>query len=187
MKSTPSNLSGSKGAVAATLALVLLVGGLAACDAVQLPDRTEHPPPAASELEGYYSFPSGSLEFGMSGNVAQLAVTVDPDPFYRGGDLWAKSLPYLFIFSQGTRDALDEHEGLGGIRVRVLHPGGDVMAEALLRRGDMTQRDWREALSIAGLARREGTERPGRMVALVRWGEDHTEFEYNPEYISPDT
>jgi hypothetical protein len=29
----------------------------------------------------------------------------------------------------------------------------------------------------------QGTESPGFMRDLVRYGEEHTEFEYNPQYI----
>jgi hypothetical protein len=57
------------------------------------------------------------------------------------------------------------------------------MAQALLSGAAMGDRDWRRALAIAQSARREGTERPGRMRDLVDWGEDHTEFEYNPRYV----
>lgn len=166
---------------ASILGLLVIAG----CDRIPVPDQEGEPPPAASDLEGYYSFPSGDVTVGMSGNVAQITITVDPEPFRRGGDLWAKSLPYLFIFSPGTRDAFDEHPGLGGVRVLVNHPSGNVMAQARLARQELTARDWREALNIAGEARREGTDRPGLMSTLVQWGEEHTEFEYNPQYISP--
>jgi hypothetical protein len=181
----PASKATRRSATGAILLPLLLLGALAACDRIPLPDREEHPAPSVTDLEGYYSFPSGDLLLGMSGNVAQVTVTVDPEPYRRGGDLWAKSLPYIFLFSQGTQDAFEQHPGLGGIRVRVLHPTGDVMAEARLARDAMSDRDWREALSIAGQARRDGTERPGTMGRLVRWGEDHTQFEYNPDYITP--
>ncbi len=156
---------------------------LAAC---QPPGRSDAPPPpSADELAdaGHWSW-EGGVEVEITGNVARVSITVDPAPYARGGDLWAKGLPYLFLFSQGTRDALDAHPGLGGVRIRTVHPGGDVMAEALLSRGTLNDFSWRQALNVAAQARRDATERPGRMRDLVRWGEDHAEFEYNPRYIS---
>jgi hypothetical protein len=167
--------------------LVLLALGLgwslSGCDA---PGGSElPPPPSPDELagSGYWSY-AGGVEIGLTGNVARVSITVDPAPYARGGDLWAKGLPYLFLFSQGTKDALDQHPGLGGVRIVTLHPGGDVMSEALLSRGALNAYQWREALNIAGQARRDATERPGRMRDLVRWGEEHAEFEYNPRYIT---
>jgi hypothetical protein len=144
----------------------------------QIPD-----PPAAAELRGYYTW-QGGVEIEITGNVARVTVVVDPAPYERGGDLWLKGLPYLFLFSQGTKDALDEHPGLGGVRVVTRHPNGDVIAQALLDREGMTEYRWRQALHLAGRARQEATERPGRMRDLVEWGEDWTEFEYNSRYIS---
>jgi hypothetical protein len=165
--------------------LLATLGGLAlaACQAPGGGDAP--PPPAAAELEeaGHWSYADG-VQVEMTGNVARVSITVDPAPYARGGDLWAKGFPYLFLFSQGTKDALDANAGLGGVRVRAMHPGGDVMAEALLSRGALNDYSWREALNIAAQARRDATERPGRMRDLVQWGEDHTEFEYNPRYIS---
>jgi hypothetical protein len=154
--------------------------------ACQPPGRSEAPPPpTAAELAeaGHWSYADG-VRVEVTGNVARVSITVDPAPYARGGDLWAKGLPYLFLFSQGTKDALDGNPGLGGVRVRAMHPGGDVMSEALLSRGALNDFSWRQALNIAAQARRDATERPGRMRDLVRWGEDHTEFEYNPRYIS---
>jgi hypothetical protein len=57
------------------------------------------------------------------------------------------------------------------------------MAEALLSRGTLNDYSWRQALNVAGQARRDATTSPGRMRDLVEWGEDHTDFEYNPRYI----
>jgi hypothetical protein len=141
------------------------------------------PPPSARVVEGYYSY-GGRLEVEITGNVARVTVEVDPEPFERGGDLWAKGMPYLFLFSAGTKALFDEHPGLGGVRLVTRHPGGDIMAEALLARGTLNDFSWQRALQLAARARTEASERPGRMRDLVLWGEDHTEFMYNPRYIS---
>jgi hypothetical protein len=162
-------------ATASLLLLVILPG----CDR----EGPERPVPSAEELAGHWEY-SGALSVEVSGNVAQISVTIDPADYARGGDLWAKALPYIFIFSPGTRDAFREHPGLGGVRVMTRHPGGDIMAQAMLERGTLTEATWRRALNVAGRARREGTERPGYMSDLVRFGEDNTDFQYNPSYIS---
>lgn len=163
-------------ALAAALFMVL-----AGC---QPPGRSDlPPPPSAADVRPYYAY-GGELEVQITGNVARVEVVVDPAPYARGGDLWAKGMPYLFLFSPGTRDALNDFPGLGGVRLVTRHPNGDVMAEALLIRGTLNDYSWRQALNVAAQARRDATERPGRMRDLVQWGEDHTEFEYNPRYIS---
>jgi hypothetical protein len=161
------------------VAPVLILLALAGCEVGEEPD---HPVPSSAEVEAYYEY-AGDLSVEISGNVAQVRVTYDPVEYRRGGALWAKAFPYIFLFSPATRDALADHPGLGGVRVIAHHPNGDVVAQALLSRGVLTQLTWNRALNISGAARAEGTERPSVMQDLVRWGEDHSEFEYNPEYI----
>jgi hypothetical protein len=160
-------------AIASTL---LVLGG---CET----DEQELRVPTADEIRTHYEY-AGDLSVSISGNVAHVRVAYDPESFARGGDLWAKAFPYIFLFSPGTRDAFEAHPGLGGVRVITQHPNGDTVAEALLSRGELTEVTWRRAVSISGQARRDGTERPARMQDLVRWGEDHTDFEYNPDYIT---
>ena len=157
---------------------VLALALLPACEM----EEEQHPVPAAQEVEALYQY-TGELSVEMSGNVAVVDVSIDPVQYERGGDLWAKAFPYIFVFSGGTRDAFDQHPGLGGVRVRARHPNGDIMSQALLSREVLTQLTWNRALRVATAAQREGTERPAAMRDLVDWGEDHTEFEYNPDYI----
>lgn len=164
---------------AALASLVLLTTLVSGCDR----EAPERPVPAAQDVARHFEY-AGDLSVEISGNVAQISVTIDPDEYARGGDLWAKSFPYIFLFSPGTREAFREHPGLGGVRVMTRHPGGDIMAQAMLERGTLTEATWRRALNVAGRARREGSERPGLMSDLVRFGEDHTDYQYNPTYIS---
>jgi hypothetical protein len=159
--------------------LALLVTAVA-CDPGGDPD---HPVPSASEIEALYQY-AGGLEVEISGNVAQITVRYDPAQFERGGNLWAKAFPFIFLYSPATRDAFQEHPGLGGVRVIGEHPNGDIVAQALLSRGVLNEITWRRAINIAGRARQEGTTRPALMQELVRWGEDHSEFEYNSTYIT---
>lgn len=60
--------------------------------------------------------------------------------------------------------------------------GDATVASALLVRGELSDLQWRRALNIAGQARRDGTSRMTLLEDLVRWGEDHTQYEYNDRY-----
>lgn len=175
----PGDRSG-RTAVATTAATVLLLlAFLPACER----EGPRHPVPSAEEVATYFEY-AGGVSVEISGNVAQVSVTIDPAEYARGGSLWAKSFPYLFLFSPGTRDAFREHPGLAGVRVMIFHPGGDIVAQALLERTELTEGLWRRALNVAGRARQEGTARPGLMSELVHFGEDHTDHQYNPDYIA---
>jgi hypothetical protein len=140
-------------------------------------------PPSPSQVAAYYDY-TGEISVEMSGNVAQVIVRIDRDDFRAGGEVWAKASPYIFLFSPGTRQAFADHPGLGGVRVIVRYGDGTLVAQALLERGELTEGAWTRALNVAGQARTQGSERPGFMRDLVRWGEDHTTFQYNPDYIS---
>ena len=165
--------------LAPLLVACLAVAGATACER----EGPEHPVPSDAQIAPYYDY-AGQLDVEISGNVAHVSVTIDPADYARGGDLWAKSFPYIFLFSPGTREAFREHPGLGGVRVIIRHPGGDIMAQAMLERGTLTEGTWRRALNVAGRARQEGSERPGLMTDLVHFGEDHTDYQYNPDYIA---
>jgi hypothetical protein len=69
------------------------------------------------------------------------------------------------------------------VRVITTAPGGTEVARSLLLRDELNDLTWRRALNIAGVARRDGTEQPSKLEDLARWGEDHTEYEYNPRYV----
>jgi hypothetical protein len=146
------------------------------------PSNAPADPPSADEVAAHYTY-EGDLEVAMSGNVAQVTVSIDRDQYRMGGELWARASPYIFLFSPATREALETHPGLGGVRVIVNYQNGSMVAEALLERGTLNTVGWDRALHVAGLARTEGSQSPGYMRDLVAWGEDHTEFQYNREYV----
>jgi hypothetical protein len=165
-----------RGKIPVAGASVLLL--LTAC----LPDQGLPDPPAARDVASLYAY-EGGLDVEMSGNVARISVGIDREQYLRGGGLWAKASPYIFLFSSSTREAFQTHEGLGGVRVIVRYEDGTLVAQALLERATLNSVGWDRALNIAGLARTEGTESPGYMRDLVNWGEDHTDFQYNPENV----
>ncbi len=158
--------------------LAASLAAVAGCQVDQDPLRT----PRAADLQEYYEY-EGELALEMSGNVAQVTVVIDRDEYRMGGRVWAMASPYIFLFSSATRTALEDYTGLGGVRVIVRYPDGSLLAQALLERSALNEMTWQRALNIAGHARNQGTDSPGYMRDLIRFGEEHTVFEYNPEHI----
>lgn len=115
------------------------------------------------------------------GNVAVLRVEQSAQQLRRGGALWAKVGPYVFLFSEETRGLFDAWPDLAGVRVTT-EVDGTPVASARLLRGELSDVLWRRSLNIAGRARRDGTDRMTLIEDLVEWGESHTEFEYNERY-----
>lgn len=164
----------------ALMGVFLLASGLATgCGGA--PD---HPLPTATDVRAFYQI-SAEVEAVMNGNVAELYVQQDGDQLRRGGSTWARSAPYIYLFSEATQEMLVAWPGLAGLRVTTRPPSGNGMvATVFLHRDDLNAVTWSRALNVAGLARRDGTEAPGRMTDLITYGERTvTEYEYNPEYV----
>ncbi len=140
------------------------------------------PVPDADVVEERFSYPGG-LTARISGNVAEVTITQDPDQLRRGGSLWAKVGPYIVLFTDETYQLFEDYPGLAGVRVVSRVPDGTEVARALLRYDELTGVQWRRALNIAGTARRDGTERMTLLEDLVDWGEEHTDFDYNDRYL----
>jgi hypothetical protein len=153
----------------------LLLGLTSACEERDLTV------PTADDVEEAFTY-QGALSASMSGNVAVVTVTQPERQIRRGGTLWAKVGPYVVLFSQEAEGLFRNYPGLAGIRVVTKVPGGTEVARALLPRNRLNDLTWRRALNISGLARRDGTRRPTLLEDLVNWGEDHTDFEYNPRF-----
>jgi hypothetical protein len=160
------------------LALALLVSlpALSACDEQDLTVPTEE------QVEDAFTY-EGALSVSMNGNVAEVKVTQPDQHIRRGGSLWAKVGPYVILFSEEAENLFLKYPGLAGIRVITTTTRGAEIARALLPRDALNDLTWRRALNIAGQARRDGTRRPTLLEALVRWGEEHTEYDYNPRFI----
>ncbi len=137
--------------------------------------------PTAEEVEAYYSTET-DLEAEMRGNLAVVTVVQSATQLRRGGSLWAKVGPYIYLFSEETHRLFTDFPGLAGVRVATRTAGGTPVARATLTRDELSGVLWRRALNISGQARRDGTERPSLLEDLIRWGEEHTQFEYDPRY-----
>lgn len=158
-----------------TGAALLAALALTACDGPR--DLTL---PTAEEVEEAYEY-DASLEAEITGNVATVRVQQDAQQLRRGGSLWARVGPYVFLFTEETRGLFEAHPGLAAVRVTTT-VGQTEVATALLARDALNDVLWRRALNISGRARRDGTGRVTLLEDLVDWGETHTEFEYNSRY-----
>ncbi len=182
---TPASRFARRARVSASGRLLLLLAGpgavlLGGCQA-------EAPPlvrPDASDVRGYYEY-GGNLEVEMSGNVAHVTVEIDREEYRMGGRVWAMASPYIFLFSRATQEAFQNYSGLGGVRVIVVYQDGGVLAQALLERAEFNDATWPRALNVVGYARSQGTQSPGYMRDLIRFGEEHTVYQYNREFIPP--
>ena len=139
--------------------------------------------PSESEAGAHYTSVS-DLSVRVSGNIVELTVDQPIRQVRRGGSLWAKVGPYIYLFTDETETLLREYPGLSGVRV-ITRTGGDQMevARAFLHRDSLNELTWRRARNIAGKARTEGTRRPVLLEELVEWGQEHTEFGYSEEFV----
>ncbi len=157
------------------LAMSLVLGSLG-CEEIDLSL------PSEAEIGERYAS-SSDLSVRLSGNVVELTVDQPIRQVRRGGSLWAKVGPYIYLFSNETETLLREYPGVSGVRVITRTGRNEAeVARAFLHRGSLNELTWRRARNIAGKARTEGTRRPVLLEELVEWGEDHTEFGYSKEF-----
>ena len=157
-------------ALAALLALTACGGGDAG---PQLPSE-----PALEDLYG-----TSRATADLNGNVVDVRVRQDPSQIERGGNLWAKVGPYIYLFSPQTQELFGRWSGVAAVRVRTLVEGGSWVAEATLRRDALNALTWNDARRVVARARTEGTDKPGYLEDLIDYGEDRTEHRYNPQYV----
>lgn len=161
--------------VLALVALVLSIG-LAACEEEVLVV------PTADQVSGYYTS-SSITGVEMTGNVAEITVRQDAAQLRRGGSMWARVGPYIYLLSQPTQELFVDFNGLAGVRV-VTKVGEAEVARALLARDALNDITWKRALNVNGLARRDGTERPALIEDLIDFGEEHAaEYSYSSRFV----
>lgn len=137
--------------------------------------------PSASEVESYYLYPQG-LEASVDEAVVEIEAVQPKRHLERGGRIWARSGPYILLFSEETRSLFRDYPDLTGVQVTTVTPDGTPIARARLHRDALSGTLWRRSMNIAGRARRGGTERPALLEDLVRWGEEYTDYEYAPRF-----
>lgn len=167
---------------AGVIALVLAAG---ACDRVEgFLDRSAPQPPSATEVETYFAQHRGVDSVRMNGNVAVLHVEQPYDQLDRGGSLWARVGPFVYLMTPASRAAFADYPGLAAIRVVTHLPNGQEVARAMLRRDALSDVLWRRTLNILGHALQSGRENPRKLEELTEWGEEYTDFRYNPDYVN---
>ena len=82
--------------------ILLLTFALVGCG-----ERSDLALPSSAEVEANYLY-EGSFRADVRGNVAVLAVGQSARQLRRGGALWAKVGPYIFLFSEETQKLLNE-------------------------------------------------------------------------------
>ncbi|MDT8435813.1 MAG: hypothetical protein RRA92_03565 [Gemmatimonadota bacterium] len=140
--------------------------------------------PSPDDLRGVYG---EDVRAELTGNVIDVTAVQEADQLRRGGQVWAKFGPYVYLFSPQTRDLLETFEGVGGVRVTTLDEQGHRVARVLLERGGLNSVTWRRAIALAGRARLEGTNRPSYVLELIEYGEETVDYEYSPRYVRKDS
>lgn len=166
--------------------VLMVLCGLAAvrCDRI-MPDSEDAVLPPLSTVEETYSQRGVGTELSYSGNVLVVTVQQPRDQLTRGGSLWARVGPYIYLFTPATRRVLEQYPAIAGVRVITMT--GDVeIARALLVRDQFNDITWPRAHNVLGPALREGTSRPSLIERLAEFGERHTDYEYNPEFVPPE-
>ena len=139
--------------------------------------------PSEAQAEAHYASSSG-LSVRVTGNIVEVTVDQPIGQVHRGGSLWAKVGPYIFLFTDETESLLREYPGLSGVRVITrTDRDKEEVARAFLHRDSLNELTWRRARNIAGRARTGGTRRPVLLEELVQWGQDHTEYGYSEDFV----
>ncbi|HEX6133568.1 MAG TPA: hypothetical protein VFZ24_06380 [Longimicrobiales bacterium] len=159
----------------------VLVTATASCDRI-FPDRADLTLPTPAAVESTYARHGLEAEYRYSGNVLEVVVQQPQDQLRRGGPLWARVGPYIYLFTPATRDLFEQYPGIAGVRV-ITMAGNVEVARALLVRDALNELTWRRAIHVLGTALEQGTQRPSTMDALARYGEEITTYEYNPRYV----
>jgi hypothetical protein len=163
--------------------LAAIVVLAAACDRI-LPQRADMTLPPIAEVEQLYENAGlDAARYAYNGNVVEVTVRQPTDQLRRGGSLWARVGPYIYLFTPATQQVFDTWDGIAAVRFITTTPDGEEIARARLARARLNELRWQRARNILGHALQEGTERPTRIEDLVHWGEEHTEYRYNPEYV----
>lgn len=157
----------------------LMLGGVL-LGATSCEPATDARLPTSAELAGLFG---DGIELSLNGNVVEVQVTQSPEQLRRGGPIWAKAGPYIYIFTPQTQSIFINYGGVGGVRVTALDGRDRLIARALLQRSRLNSVTWKRAINVSGRARVEGTTHPNTMVDLIEYGEKNTEFEYSTRYV----
>jgi len=117
------------------------------------------------------------------GNIVEVVKTQPIDQLQRGGSLWARVGPYIYLFNPATRSLFETYEGVAAVRAITRTPAGAEIARAMLLRSTLNEASWPRALQLLSRAVTQGTDQPTTVQDLVIFGERWTEHRYNREYV----
>ncbi len=165
---------------AGVIACVFFSGG---CDRVQhVLGRGRPSAPSADQVRPYYAGAKGVDSVQMNGNVVELTVRQPFRQLERGGSIWARVGPFIYLMTPATRSVFTEFPGVAAVRVTTVLPDGEEVARAMLRREALTDIRWRRTLNLLGHALQEGRQNPRKLEELTEWSEEYTQFHYNPKF-----
>lgn len=164
----------------AMLAL-LMVLPLIACEQL-LPRKAKLTIPTAAAADSLFESHGIRGTVAVHGNIVEVTTVQKPEQLQRGGALWAKVGPYIYLFSPATIDIFERYPGVAAVSSRTSVAGAEV-ARVMLVRDTLRGADWALARKLLAQALREGTARPSRLEELVTFGERFTTYEYNPAYV----
>lgn len=164
------------GIVSALVAGLLLAG----CDLLR---EKEPELPDEEDIVRLFEMHRSFIGVVVRGNVVEARFRQSPDQIRRGGSLWAKVGPYVYLFAPPTRELFKTYPDVAALRVVMLLPNDVEVARAMLTRETFREAQWSQTHSMLGRALRDGTSKPSVLEDLVRWGERHTKYEYNPRFV----
>jgi len=140
--------------------------------------------PTEAQVDSIYRA-SGSepVSVELRGNVVQVRFRQDDDQIRRGGSLWVRVGPFIYLATPATRELFDRFDGVAGVRVVTVIGDDTEVARALLTREEATDVRMDRGAALLGRALQEGTRRPTRLEDLVQWGERYTDHRYNERFL----
>lgn len=167
---------------AAAICLAVLTSG---CDRI-LPQRADLSLPSIEIVDSIYRAHGVRItEVEFNGNVLEVRAVQPVEQLQRGGSLWARVGPYVYLFNPATRDLFEGYPGVAAVRAITETRNGTEIARARLLRDALNELSWRRAINSMSAAVTQGTGRPRRIEELVVFGEGVTDHEYNPRYVPP--
>lgn len=162
-------------------AVMVAAAALIGCDRIW-PEKPDLTLPPIADVRSAYRDQGFRGTVAYDGNVVQLRTEQDVEHLRRGGTLWARVGPYIFLFTPATKRVLESWPGIGGVRVVTVLPDGTEIARATIAQGTMREGDWARSHNLLGHALKSGTAQPRHVDDLVRFGEQHAKYRYNPRF-----